>query len=359
MKFSFHFFIALLLLSLQACVPDKPKPNDNPYQATAGRKVFMIHEGNYGSGNAALSVYNLSQDILYNDVYAQVNHESMGDVFQSMTAVEQYYFFAINHSDKILVCESSTMRKVNEISIPTPRNFLPIHERKLLVSSLYQKQISILNPQMQTKEKDIDLPYSSVEGMLAHDNKILLCPWDTNCQVVLVLDPLTDLIVDSIPLGAKSPSKILVDAYQNLWVLCGNIQQNAPYTWVKIDGNSYEVLKRFEYKSGLNEWIKPVINPAGTELYWIQVDYTAGASANNGICKMKVTDTAIPAEPWIKADPFHYFFALGIDAHSGKIFVGDPFSFIEQSRVNIYAQDGTKLQEMTTQMGIGDFWFTD
>lgn len=353
-------FLLLCILGSASCVRDTPQPDEHEYYYTEGRKVYMIHEGNYGSGNASLSIYNSSQDLLFNDVYQSVNNEEMGDVFQSMTIVENNLFFTINHSDLLLICSKNTMEKVNEINVSTPRYLLPLNERSMLLSSLYQRYITIISPQEQTITGTIDLPHTSVEGMLLHNGKIYLCPWDTACSVVLVMDAFSLQIVDSIDIGARAPHKIFVDKDNHLWVLYGNIQQDATYGWVQIQTENKSILKRFDYENGLNEWIKPVMNATKDELYWIQVDYSVSAGGTqNGVYRMSVDADIIPERAFIPAPEFHYFYGLGLDEITGNIYVGDPFSFIEQSKVYIYTPDGIPLKEINTQMGIGDFYFGD
>ena len=47
----------------------------------AGKKVFIVCEGVYQSGNATLSVYFPDKDSVFDNVYGAANSASLGDVF--------------------------------------------------------------------------------------------------------------------------------------------------------------------------------------------------------------------------------------------------------------------------------------
>jgi len=96
--------LGIFLLLLNACVKDKPDamPNPNPNYTLSG-KVYVVCEGAYGNGNAALGLYIPTKDSFFTDVYRTANAQSLGDVLQSITRMGNYLLLAVNNSNNITV----------------------------------------------------------------------------------------------------------------------------------------------------------------------------------------------------------------------------------------------------------------
>lgn len=351
-------FLMFFIFGMASCVKDRPNPSPARYMYQEGHKAYIICEGNYGSGNASLSLWNADSQELMQQVFSAVNGTEMGDVFQSMCRVENRLYFSINHSDRILVCDRYSMQLISNIAVQEPRYFLPINSGKLYVSALNKPVIYVVNTLDQTITKEIRLSYTSAEGMIVQGSKVYACSWDTACAYIQVIDPLADEVVDSIFINGRAPQSIVSDMEGNLWVTYGNIQKSKPYGIVCINPLTKAILKQFHYEEGLNELIKPAMNATKDTLYWICVDYSSG-SENNGIFRMPVHADVLPDQPFIAAAPFQYFYALEIDPRDNLIYIGDPKSFIESSEIMIYNSAGELHHQFTTGMGVGDFFFDE
>jgi hypothetical protein len=348
-------YILLLSLVFFACKKDKPNTPTNTIPIDTTNKVLMVCEGSLGNGNASLSVYYPAKDSVYNDVYAQVNTAPLGDVFQGVIKVNQQYFLSINNSDKMLVVGSTNYQQQQTIYIPKPRYALLVSNSKMYVGSLFSNVLSVLNPATYLVAKQITMPFQNVEGMLLQDSFAYICCWDTACHYVYKINTQTDKIIDSIGLVGAAPHQLCLDKEGRMWVLAGNAPKHTNASLTCIDINKQGIVKSFVFAADV-EAIKPCFNPAKDSLYFIEVNYS-GATMNNGIYCMPIAASVLPFTPFISCQANQYYWALGIDAHTGLIYVGDPKGFVQQSSVSVYSPQANLLHRFTVGLGISSFYF--
>lgn len=331
---------------VEAPAPDLPSGEE---------KVFIVCEGSMGNGNAALSLYLPEKDSVYEDIYKTVNGKALGDVFQSMVRVGGQYLLSVNNSDKILSVDSGLKLKAM-VSVSKPRYLLPVNHQKVFVSSLFSNQVFILNPVTMVIEKTLSLPAQNPEGMLLFNQQLYICPWDTGSNKVYVVNPQTAELTDSFSIPGVAPSEILLDKEHKLWILSGNASEGKPAFWTCIDPATHQILKTFAFPPDA-EPIHPVMNPTRDTLYFVEVNYNFGA-AHNGVFRMSIYDQQLPETAFIPAQPFQYFWGLGIHPENGDIYVGDPKGFIQKSTVFIYRPDGSLKKQFNTGVGAGHFYFS-
>lgn len=348
------FFSGLLAAGLSACVKDKPNPPDYPLPEQTTRIALIANEGAFGNGNAALSVFDFEKDSLYNNVFFNKNQQHLGDVLQSITEVNDYIFLAINNSDKITVIDRHDFSFIKNISVRKPRYMLQVSAEKLYVTSLYYPEINIIDLNTLEPSGKIDTDFPNTEGLMLQEGKVYACNWNIACNYIYKIDPEYDHIIERIPIAGYAPQQIVADREKNLWVLAGNVQQQAPASLSRIS-SSGELTRSYFFSSGA-DIIKPVFNPTRDTLYYIGVNYD-GDTENNGIYRMRIDAEHLPQEAFIAAQPLQYFWGLGIDSLTGKIFIGDPKGFIQQGSLGIYNAAGLRLATYTTGVGPGYFYF--
>jgi hypothetical protein len=326
---------------------------------TAGRKVYVVCEGSLGNGNGALSLYLPDIDSVFEDVYKAANGQNIGDIFQSMTHIGNQFFLCVNNSDKIVIINRDNWKKEGQITVSKPRYMLPLGSEKAFAGTLFSNGIAVVNPSAGALANTgtIYLPYKNPEGMALLNDKVYVAMWDTACSKLYALDPAlaTHPVIDSIALLGRAPQDVLVDKEQKLWILAGNAYQNVGATLTRIDPATKQQLQVYTFPSGADP-IRPVLNETKDTLYFIEVNYNGGTT-HNGIYRMGIRDAVLPQQPFIQAQGFQYFWALGIQPGTGYIYVGDPKGFIQRGTVNIYRQDGSLLKSFGTGIGPGRFYF--
>jgi YVTN family beta-propeller protein len=349
---SYKTIIAGLVL-LSSCVKDKPQPASNT--AGASGSTYIVCEGNFGNGNGTLYSYDRLKDTAYGDIYKQVNNQSLGDVFQSMVRIGDRFFLCINNSDKIVVLNAADKKQVGTISIHKPRYILPISDTKAYVSALYDDKVYIINPQTLQVTGEIPLPARNPEGMCLYNNEAIVCTWDTLSNSIYTIDIASDKVIKTIKVGGSAPQSALLDKQQMLWVLSGNKEKKRTAAITRVDPSTGAILTTFQFSADVDA-LKPVFNKTKDTLYFIEVDYK-GKTANNGIYRMPIDATILPAEPLIAAKQYQYFWALGIEPATGHLLVGDPKGFIQKGSVLVYRQDGTLRKTLAVGLGPGFFYF--
>ncbi|RYE23350.1 MAG: hypothetical protein EOP51_10840 [Sphingobacteriales bacterium] len=345
----------LSALFFTACVKDKPTPVTPPVTVDSINNVYVVCEGSLGNGNSALSLYQTDDGQAYEDVYASANGQQIGDVLQSITPIGDRFFLCVNNSDKVVVINKADHKLAGNISIPKPRYILPISANKAYVSTLFSKKLYVIDPQALSVTKVIDLPYENAEGMLLRDGVAYICPWDTATDKVLLMDVNTDAINQMITVAGRAPQEIITDKNNNLWVLSGNVYKNKDAALTCIDPNNNQVVKSHLFAPKVDP-LRLVTNSAKDQLYFIEVDYNGG-TANNGLYRMGIDDASLPTQALVPAIKFQYFWALGIEPLTDKIYLSDPKGFIQKGSVGIYNTNGVKEKEFATGIGPGHFYF--
>jgi len=331
------------------CVPPPTIPPE-------AQKVFLVCEGSYGNGNAALDLYLPSSDVVLEDVYkAHNNGKALGDVFQSITRIESRYYLCINNSDKVIALDTG-LGVYAYVNVPKPRYIVPVNSTKMYVSSLFTNKVFIVDPIAMTNQGSISLPAKNTEGMLLIGDKVYISAWDTASDKVYVVNSLNDQLEDSFSVAGRAPSEILNDKDGNLWILSGNVAKGKQAYWTKVDINTKQTLASYPFPASADP-IRPVMNATQDTIYFIEVNYSLGTQ-HNGIFRMSIYDQQIPSAPFIPAQQGQYFWALGISPYNGDIYVGDPKGFTQKSNVMIYNTAGEQKKQFSAGVGIGHFYFS-
>ena len=80
---------------------------ENPQIFFPEKGVLIANQGNFGWGEGTLSLYNPIDKTVQNDIFQNINNQSLGNVFQSINQIGDSYFLVINNSGKIIVTDSS------------------------------------------------------------------------------------------------------------------------------------------------------------------------------------------------------------------------------------------------------------
>lgn len=345
----------LLIITVQACVKDKPEPPDNPPPSSGGRRLYIANEGSLGNGNSSLSFYNIDKDSIFNDVYSQKNGQQLGDIFQSMLIDGDQLYMAINNSDKIVVVNKQDFALAATIPVRRPRYMLKMNNEKMYVSSLYYPEINIINPVTRQVTGKIDIDYPNSEGMTLFNGKVYVCNWDTACNYIYEIDPATDQITARINIAGRASQQVLVDKNQKLWVLAGNVYKQKVATLTQIDPATKSIIKSFTFPAGADV-MKPCWNPGKDTMYFLGVNYNGGTNYN-GVYRMSINDSSLPVSLFIQAQALQYYWALGLDSVTNQIYLGDPKGFIQKGNVSVYQTSGQKIRSFNVGLGPGCFSF--
>jgi hypothetical protein len=353
-RYVYQILVSVLVLLSYSCKKDKPEVADKKLPPVSIAKVLLVCEGSLGNGNASLDVYDLKSDSVYADVFSVSNHQSLGDVLQSVCRINGNYFLTVNNSDRINVIDTGKYQQRAVINVPKPRYLLHYAPGKAVVGELFRDRLAVLDLQNYSVLQELKMPYRNVEGMLRKGGFIWTACWDEQCKYLYLLDTQKLVVSDSLLLPRFAPHTLAEDKSGNVWVLAGNVYKGVPASLVCFDG-ARKIIRSFNFPEGVDP-IKLCFNKERDTLYFLEVDYNGG-TANSGVFKMGIDQSALPDKAFIACQTNQYFWALGVHPISGEIYVGDPKGFVQKSAVSVYSPDGTLHKRFSCGVGISSFYF--
>jgi hypothetical protein len=330
------FFAGLLLT---ACVRDKPQIPEPQVLPQSGQRIFVINEGNFGSGNGSVSLYDPLSGAVVEDVYKLQNNAELGDVVQSMTYYNSKFYVVVNNSGRIVVCNSD-FKKSGQISgLASPRYLLPVSSQKAYVSDLASNFIHIVDLASNTETGKIMLS-GWTEKMIMLYNTVFVT--NITRDKVYAINAITDELTDSLFVG-KGATSLVIDRKNKIWVLSPGDKTTATKARLtRIDPLS----KTIENASELPDYGASYLcsNPGGDTLYFI----------NEGIRRIAIADEVVTQ---ISSAGSKSFYGLGFNPADGRIYASDAVDYSQRSNIYVYKTDGTQEKVFKAGVCANGFYF--
>ena len=339
-----------LIISLTACEKDKPKEELGEFASG----VFVVNEGNFGHGNAAISFGDADFSTITNDIYQTVNNTALGDQAQSIGFNNHKAYIVVTGSNKIEVTEDDTMKRVATISsgLTNPRYFESIGEHTALVScwgdtsDSTDDYLAIVNTNSDEVSGRIPVDLGP-EKMVKNDDYLFVAhkgAWGTNNKVS-VYDLVLKQITNVITVGDRPNSMVVKDQY--LWVLCGGepswTGNETAGQLYKIDlNNNFNIDAVFDFATTEHP---NFLSLSGDNLYYY---------LNGKVYKMNVNDTALPTSEFMT----YAGNAYNMEAYDGKLYITDAVDYQQEGKVSVFdASDAHLINEKTAGIIPGDLGF--
>lgn len=340
-----YFKITLLLFVLSSCVKDKPQDVIQPQvQLTTAKKVYVINEGNFGSGNSSVSLFDSGNDAVIENFYQSQNTSSsiIGDVAQSLSKINDKFYLVVNNSGKIIVCDNQ-FKKINQITnLSSPRYVLPITNQKAYVSDYNANAINVID--LNTNTKTSSIPCSGwTEKMVLIYNKALV----TNMKrdYCYVINTITDSKTDSISVGINNGS-IEIDKNDKIWVLSGGDNTNSILGKLsRINPITNQIEQSFQFSNN-DSPNSLCLNKTKDTLYFL----------NGGIYKMPITSNALPVTEFI-SNGTKNFYGLGVNPNDYTIYAADALDYIQKSTIYIFGANGAQKKYFNAGINANGFYF--
>jgi YVTN family beta-propeller protein len=343
LKVLFIITAAFLYISCETKVP----LTDMEFVAESikGEGVFIINEGNYLAGNGTLSFYSYRTGKILNNIFAMANGRPLGDVPNSMVISGNNGYIVVNNSGRIEVVEKNTMRSVRTINdLGSPRNILPVSGTKAYVSSLYSNSLAIIDLNTNSLSGKIDIRRSS-EAMVFTGNKVYVSSWYSGTDV-MVLNALTDKVIDSIRV-APEPESMVLDKNNKLWILCsGGFTGNSLAELLVVNTVTDEIEKKIVFPSKLSYPSNLQINNTGDTVYYL----------DNGIRRLSIESSVLPDETFLNAGK-RFIYKLGFDKRNGRIFYTDAIDYQQKGWIFQINSKGFTIDSCRGDIIPGSFCF--
>jgi hypothetical protein len=320
-------FFVLPMLVLCSCHKDEPTPiNPNDPTGSPGKKIYVINEGNYGSNNASITLFDTGNASNTEDYFKQQNGVGLGDVAQSMTLINGDFYIVVNHSNKIVVCGSDLKVKRTITGFVSPRYIVPVSSTKAYVSDLWANGVSIVDLVTGTRTGSIALP-GKTEQMVFANNKVFVT--NTDRDKIYVINTTSNLISDSITVGINAGSMVL-DKNNKLWVLSSGTS-SVTGRLCQIDPGNHAIVSSHNFtpdeKAGLL-----CINGTKDTLWYAN---------KNGVCRMPITSAALPSIAFISSTLNIY--GLAVHPTRYEVYVADANDYTSRSTIYAYKTSNAVL----------------
>ena len=320
---------------------DKDEQQDDFPEISTGNGFFVINEGNYGWGNASLGYVSLLNDKSYQKLFESANNKPLGDVFQSISLINDKLFLVVNNSGKIEVTDPNSITSVATITgLTSPRNITKVDENNALVTDLYANKIHIVNLDEYTVSGN--MPVSGwTESIVASDENIFVS--NMKNHLIYVIDKAGLQITDSIS-TAPMPGKIILQD-NTLWVLCAGLpEENKNGALIAINTNTHEIKNNIELSP--SSFADMAISPDNTKLYIL----------TEGIYEVSTSSPEFPENALISAAGMQ-FYGLGVDPSNGDIYVSDAIDYVQRGVIMRYNASGTFIRKYEADIIPGGFFF--
>ena len=334
---------ALLSLGLGSCTKDdEAVPGIDV--GSPGNNAYVLNEGNYGKGNAAVSLFNKTTKALNDDIFKAVNKADLGDVVQSMTIVDNKGYIVVNNSNKIEVVSLPDFKSLTTVrGLTQPRYLLALGTAGKAYATEWRGgpypapylagRLTLLN--LATNAVGSSTPVGINPGQPVAFSSNLYVP-NNGDSTVSVLSEATGTLLRTVVVGA-GPSTVVADRNGKIWVLCDGDFATKPSTLVRFDPATpaTQTVLRFALSGGNASSLR--LSPDGQLLYY---------SYNGAEYRMGVTDTALPTTPFIRRN----LYGLNIDPRTGILYGTDARDYNSAGKLLRYQANGTVIDSTVVKI---------
>ncbi len=349
--------IASIIISTLSC--EKSDTPDIPIPSSEVHNVYICNEGNFMYGNASLSLYNKEEKKVYNQIFYNTNNVPLGDVLQSMNIIDNRAFLVVNNSGKIQVIDSDSHKYVATITdLNSPRYIIDIDYNKAYVTDLYAPIIHIVDHKTYKKTGEIKVGRGT-EAIVKHGDYAYVCSWSFS-NMLYKIDTKKDIVVDSLVV-TKQPNSLVIDKYNNLWVLSDGGYSGSPYgqeraALSKINLSTFKIEHLHSFESDSQSPTKLTSDGEGENLFFINGSWGESIQ-NGGVYKVSNLNSSKPTLSMLIPEDNRLFYGLGVDPDNSDIYISDAIDFQQKGVVFRYSSSGVLKDHFYVDIIPGYFHF--
>lgn len=322
---------------------------------TQNPSVYITNEGNFGTGNGSLSVYDINLNTVTNDVFSTANGGALlGDVVQSMQFFNGNGYICVNNSSKIEVIDESA-NYIATIPVTFPRYIKQVNTSKAYATDWGANGVNVIDLNTNIITSTITCG-TGPEGLAISNGYAYVCNVGGFGldSTVTIINTSTDAVIATLTVGDK-PNSAVVDKDGNVWILTGgfteydanwNIVSETPGVLAMINTVTNTIDRSYTFPIG-NHPKDLIINSVGDKMYY------SDGSWSKSVYEFGLLDTDLPTNKFIDRS----FYGLGFDTYSNEIYATDAVDFIQQGWVYRYATSGAVIDSFLVGIIPGSFAF--
>lgn len=302
--------------------------------------LLVVNEGNWGYSNSDISYITKNEEVV-NDLFQNNNGRAAGDVAQSVTKINNYYYIAVSNSSKIEVISADNFGSIATIEAEgmTPQYILQTGASEAIVSDLYSTELAIL-----------DLSYNRVlsyKEVGAGTGRMLLtsgCLYvakynsDSWCyDNIMVLDAGSLSQVAEIETPGMGKSDILVDSQSKIWAMTAE-------GFVRVDPSTNTIEKRVTFPSEITSvWD----SHCGITSDYSTIVFSATVDGQCKVYSFDIGDSSV-GEAIFTATEIEGYGAYGLAVSpDDQIFITDAVDYSSDGKVYEYNFEGEVVNGYT------------
>ncbi|HPN37172.1 MAG TPA: hypothetical protein PL041_02130 [Melioribacteraceae bacterium] len=347
-----HFYLTLIIFAslFFACSKDDQvtPPKDNPLTSKY-QGVYIVNEGLYGQNNASLSFINITDNVVFNNIYEDANNSnSLGDTGNEMVIFGNKGYIAVDNSNKIEIINMDTFKSLGFIDLGgagSPRDVVIVDSTLGYVTSLYNDKLVKFNPTTKQILKDIRVGGKPEAAVYANGKIYVTNSGFGNENTVSVVDIITDSEIAKLKVGL-----------------------NPRFAHTADDGTVYVVCSG-QYDATGRGGIYKIVNLTVTDS--VIVNNNPGEScltsntqmivANSfGLYKVNLSTMSIDSTPFVNAmdiNPiFGVIYSLGFDKKNNNLYCGNPKDFQQNGEIVVLNLSGTEIKRYNVGINPGTIY---
>ncbi|SMO35911.1 hypothetical protein SAMN06265379_101244 [Saccharicrinis carchari] len=354
-----RIFQITLVLVIASVLVSCNKEYEDIITDTGLRGTFVRNEA------GSISYYNDVDETVTADFYKSVNGADLGAPFSALSIFgnKGYALKGALNDQKVETLDATTFKKIGEqgnfshlTDLTTVSDTFVVvaqgvsdSENPGSVTILDSDDLSKSIATFKVGQNPTRLAYSRGKKVYVANTGGGAYPDSTVMVIDIDLKQVSDTIVLEQQDGVSSPKKLtrpvdmVIDAYQNVWVLCAG-QNNQSAGLARISYGTHEV-KVFKFGSEVGYVGKGkgglAVSPGGIRVYYV----------NDGMYAMGINDVQLPEDKFLAEDYKDLVFnAIGVSPSTGKFFCAMDASTGAKGEVYIFDRYGIEL-EKTIEVG--------
>lgn len=320
-----------------ACKKDKDPVSTNPPAEIGDMVAIVANEGPFAGGTGSVSLVNLSNKTVSNQLFEQVNGFPLGNIVQSVFVENNKAFIVVNNASKVEVTTYPEFESITTISALLSPRYCVVADNKAYISDWGIGGVAVVD--LSNFQILAMMPTGSgPDKMLLDVNNLFVANagnWSTNDNRVSVINIQTNEVIHQIE-TAFNPNSLTIDADGNLRVLCAGINDwlepanNTPGALYSIDRTDFSVLDVIDFNETTDHPSSLTINGSGSKLYYL---------LNGSVYQIGIAETEVNSTAFISGN----YYGLGFHSTASTIVVCDAMDYQQNGEVKTYTEDGAEL----------------
>ncbi len=334
---SIHIYVGLVLL-LFGCKKEIGPQSVNPDKKGTG-KLIVINEGNFGFGNASVSLYNPNTGEIANDQYKNVNGVGIGDVLQSVKRHDNKFYFVVNNSGKVVVTDTN-LKLITEITGFNSPRYMEVFGDKGFVTDLKQKVVYVVD--LVSNQIINQIPTQGwTEQIILNNNRLYVLDRgdylaNVGLNYIYVINPISLIKEDSIQVGIN-PNSMVLDNNNKLWVLTSGDGSNEKARLQRIDLTNLVLDFTYSFQSLTEKPSRIAYDSINDNLYYL----------NSSIYKVKNEISSFnPSIHYQNINKNLY----GLNVIQGIIYATNAKNYNQTGEINTFNLNGEILNTITSSI---------